>query len=752
ARRRRCVPGRALREPPGGRRGGDGGHSGGPEAPAPGRPLASGERPRPVARGARLAGPGARRRRQRGDRSADRPRRLGRGVGCGVGADAPGEPARAGEPDPRGGQALRRLRRRNDRLAVELGRPARVGDPAAAGLRGLQGGDREPDPDDRTQLREGRRARLRGRAGHRQDAHVGDLGRRPRRDRGGERGPGAGRDGSSRGGRPRDHVPRVRLVPAPDRSDPRRQRCEQHSLSRGGRARVAEAARARPRGCLTPSRHSSTIRTPGHYADNRSHVDEACSIGLADPGTGGRRPRRGGRPPPGDQEVVRHERGPPRRRPDRPPGRARGHLRAVGLGQVHAAPDDQPARGAERRLRPGARRRVRAGGAEEAAGQPGRAAPAGRDGLPAVQPVPAPDRAPQRRAGAPGGEGDAQGGGGGARRPVAQAGRPAALRSSLPGRALRGPAAARRDRPGAQPRPAGDALRRAHVGARRRARRRGAGGHARGRRVGDDDGDRHARARLRPRDRRLQRVHGRGRDRRVGAPRLLRQLHEPAHAAVHGGRPVMLASYDWGLIWTHRGEFLDGLATALEVSAVAIVISVFVGLLLALARMSRPPLSWAAAVYINVFRGVPALVSVIWVYFGWSLLLGINFSVFQAGVIALVLLYGAFISEIYRAALEAIPRVQREAGLAVGMQPIRVFVQVVLPQATKIAIPNIGSMFIGMVKDTSTFTVIGLLEVVRVTQNLNSTTFQPFVLYTAAAGLYVVVAFALDFLFRGIER
>jgi len=214
----------------------------------------------------------------------------------------------------------------------------------------------------------------------------------------------------------------------------------------------------------------------------------------------------------------------------------------------------------------------------------------------------------------------------------------------------------------------------------------------------------------------------------------------------------MLASYDWGLIWTHRGEFLDGLATALEVSAVAIVISVFVGLLLALARMSRPPLSWAAAVYINVFRGVPALVSVIWVYFGWSLLLGINFSVFQAGVIALVLLYGAFISEIYRAALEAIPRGQREAGLAVGMQPIRVFVQVVLPQATKIAIPNIGSMFIGMVKDTSTFTVIGLLEVVRVTQNLNSTTFQPFVLYTAAAGLYVVVAFALDFLFRAIER
>ena len=80
------------------------------------------------------------------------------------------------------------------------------------------------------------------------------------------------------------------------------------------------------------------------------------------------------------------------------------------------------------------------------------------------------------------------------------------------------------------------------------------------------------------------------------------------------------------------------------------------------------------------------------------------------------------------------------------------FARVILPQATKIAIPNIGSMFIGMVKDTSTFTVIGLLEVVRVTQNLNSTTFQPFVLYTAAAGLYVVAAFGIDLLFRTIEK
>ena len=214
----------------------------------------------------------------------------------------------------------------------------------------------------------------------------------------------------------------------------------------------------------------------------------------------------------------------------------------------------------------------------------------------------------------------------------------------------------------------------------------------------------------------------------------------------------MIASYDWSLVWEYRSDFLHGLLTALEVAGVAIVISVVVGLLLALARMGKPPLSWLAAFYINVFRGLPVLVTAIWVYFGLSLFLGINFSVFSAAVLALVLLYGAFISEIYRAALEAIPRGQREAGLALGMRPLRVFVQIVLPQATKIAIPNIGSMLIGMVKDTSVFTVIGLVELVRVAQNINSVTFQAFVLYTAIAAFYVVIAFVLDFLFRATER
>jgi len=212
-----------------------------------------------------------------------------------------------------------------------------------------------------------------------------------------------------------------------------------------------------------------------------------------------------------------------------------------------------------------------------------------------------------------------------------------------------------------------------------------------------------------------------------------------------------ISNYDWGLIWENHGVLLNGLLVALQVSVIALVISIFGGLLLAVMRLSKPPVSWIAVAYINVFRGVPALVSVIWVYFGVALLLGVNFTVFQAGVIALSLLYSAFMAEIFRSALGAIPPGHREAGQALGMRGTRIFFSVVLPQAIKIALPNIGSMFIGMVKDTSTFTVIGLLEVVRVTQNLVSQSFQPFVLYTAAAAIYVLAAFVIDILFRLVE-
>ncbi len=210
--------------------------------------------------------------------------------------------------------------------------------------------------------------------------------------------------------------------------------------------------------------------------------------------------------------------------------------------------------------------------------------------------------------------------------------------------------------------------------------------------------------------------------------------------------------YNWHLLWVYRWALLHGLETALKVAVVALVISMVVGLAFAVLRMAKPPWCWPATLYINVFRGIPALVSIIWVYFGWSLALGITLSVFQSCVIALVLLYSAFLAEIFRAALLAVQKGQREAGLALGMKRSSVFFTVIVPQAARIAIPNIGSSLIGMVKDTSVFMVIGLGEIVYVSENAVAATFEPFVFYTAAGVMYVVIAFAIDFVARIAER
>src|SRR5262249_33839336 len=160
-------------------------------------------------------------------------------------------------------------------------------------------------------------------------------------------------------------------------------------------------------------------------------------------------------------------------------------------------------------------------------------------------------------------------------------------------------AAARRDRACPEPRPEGDAVRRADVGARRRARGRGARRDAQARRDRHDDGDRHARGRLRARDRRPEHLHGRGPRGRVGLSRQPRLLRERTPPQLPGSSPMTIVGdtiYRWNTIWTYHSALLHGLVTALEVAIVALALSIVVGLLFAVLRMARPPFCWPAAI------------------------------------------------------------------------------------------------------------------------------------------------------------
>ena len=173
---------------------------------------------------------------------------------------------------------------------------------------------------------------------------------------------------------------------------------------------------------------------------------------------------------------------------------------------------------------------------------------------------------------------------------------------------------------------------------------------------------------------------------------------------------------------------------------------------MAFARISHlRPLSWLANLYVQFFRGIPQFVFLLWLYYGLSILLGINFKPITAGVIALSVQHGAYLSEIYRAGIQAIHKGQMEAGLSVGLSRPRIYQRIILPQAFRIIFPPVVNTWIGMLKDTALVSVIGVQELMRTTELQSNYYFRPFEFYTTAALLYVALTFIFSRLASLIE-
>jgi His/Glu/Gln/Arg/opine family amino acid ABC transporter permease subunit len=221
---------------------------------------------------------------------------------------------------------------------------------------------------------------------------------------------------------------------------------------------------------------------------------------------------------------------------------------------------------------------------------------------------------------------------------------------------------------------------------------------------------------------------------------------------------MSLLAYDfqWDAVFSNRDLLRHALKNTLWIAIVSMALATVFGMFLALMRTSRwAPLRWLATIYINVVRGIPLLVLLIWVYFGLPLFLGIDpqrFTNFRAGVISLTVFHTAFMSEVFRTGLTAVPPGQREAALSLGMSRPRAFVSIILPQAVRVAVPAAGNDFVGMVKDTSLVGVIGIFELYRTGQKLVSDTFLPFEVWTGISILYIAIVFCIDIVVRLIER
>jgi His/Glu/Gln/Arg/opine family amino acid ABC transporter permease subunit len=209
---------------------------------------------------------------------------------------------------------------------------------------------------------------------------------------------------------------------------------------------------------------------------------------------------------------------------------------------------------------------------------------------------------------------------------------------------------------------------------------------------------------------------------------------------------------DMSVVTNHWPIILAAVQMTLYVAIIAMGIALVLGLVVAFIRISSiKPLAWAANMYVQFFRGIPQFVFLLWLYYGIAILLGINFSPITAGVIALSIQYGAYMSEIYRAGIQAIHKGQMESGLSVGLSRLRVYQRIILPQAFRIILPPTVNMWISMLKDTSLVSVIGVQEIMRTTELQSNYYFRPFEFYTTAALLYVAMTFVFSKMLGTLE-
>jgi polar amino acid transport system permease protein len=155
---------------------------------------------------------------------------------------------------------------------------------------------------------------------------------------------------------------------------------------------------------------------------------------------------------------------------------------------------------------------------------------------------------------------------------------------------------------------------------------------------------------------------------------------------------------------------LSGAGLTIFICVTSIVLATALAILGALGRLSTNPyINGAASLYVSLVRGTPLIVQIYFIFYALPLM-GIVLDPIPAGIIALAFNYGAYMTEIFRAGIQAVPKGQREAAMALGMPERLIMRRIVLPQAVRIVVPAIGNDFVAMIKDSSLVSVVGLTE------------------------------------------
>ena len=193
----------------------------------------------------------------------------------------------------------------------------------------------------------------------------------------------------------------------------------------------------------------------------------------------------------------------------------------------------------------------------------------------------------------------------------------------------------------------------------------------------------------------------------------------------------------------------QGAWVTVQLALVSLVFGVVFGLMGAAAKLSPyKALRALATLYTTLVRGIPELLLVLTIYFGGSMILMavaeqfgyteyIEVGPFAAGVAALSIAFGAYATEVFRAAIQSVPKGQWESAYALGMSPVKTFFRVILPQVWRLALPGLGNLFQVLLKDTALVSVVGLNDLMRQAYVATGSTKEPFTFYMAAALIYL---------------
>ena len=226
--------------------------------------------------------------------------------------------------------------------------------------------------------------------------------------------------------------------------------------------------------------------------------------------------------------------------------------------------------------------------------------------------------------------------------------------------------------------------------------------------------------------------------------------------------PACSNNYNWG--WYAVSPFnnigssnlnflLSGLGYTISISLISIFFATLLGLAISMIGLSKSRIVKTLNIsYIEIIRSVPVLVMILWIYYGLPVLVGINFTAFVAGIIALSICDSPFIAEIFRSGFEAVPKGQSEAGTSLGMSFFKRFRLITLPQAIKIILPALGNQFVYMLKMSSLVSIIGLDELTRKANELVVSQYRPLEIYTFLVLEYLVLILVISYLVRKMEK